>query len=275
MKCFIHPRDDAVAICKICGKAMCPNCLITLAGDSYCKSCVEAGRVQFPTAAVPTPIAAPTPTPTMPSSRRAFIAGAAGAILSGSTTLLSMIFSGVGFMLIFYIGYGYYDGPLTVLRDIPATMTFAVGLILAGIGYLGLRRSYGSATGAVGFAFSIIVCMFTFFTMTFAIAYIIFEETHPWWMYNPYEVIYFILALVTLILFGVMQVLWGVAHIKTKKHMGNPSLAKGTGIILILSGAFTMSPLIFVGIILFYTGEILAAILFSMPIIPQQKTQTP
>ena len=44
MKCFVHQAEDAVAICKTCGKGVCSDCAIILEGTSYCKTCVEAGR---------------------------------------------------------------------------------------------------------------------------------------------------------------------------------------------------------------------------------------
>jgi hypothetical protein len=49
VKCYNHPKEAALVVCKIYGKGVCNNCLMTIAGNSYCKTCVEAGRVKVPT----------------------------------------------------------------------------------------------------------------------------------------------------------------------------------------------------------------------------------
>ena len=44
MKCFIHFHDEAVAVCKICGKAMCGNCS---AYSNHSGICPECRRNEF------------------------------------------------------------------------------------------------------------------------------------------------------------------------------------------------------------------------------------
>jgi hypothetical protein len=39
MKCSIHPEDDAVGICVLCGKAVCPTCRTTVEEKIYCPAC--------------------------------------------------------------------------------------------------------------------------------------------------------------------------------------------------------------------------------------------
>ena len=41
MKCFNHHADDAVAICKSCGKALCPQCAVALPNGIACKNSCE------------------------------------------------------------------------------------------------------------------------------------------------------------------------------------------------------------------------------------------
>lgn len=41
MKCFNHHTDDAVAICKSCGKALCPQCAASLPNGIACKNNCE------------------------------------------------------------------------------------------------------------------------------------------------------------------------------------------------------------------------------------------
>lgn len=77
--------------------------------------------------------------------------------------------------------------------------------------------------------------------------------------------LYVVFSIITLILFGVMQILWGAAHINSRRHTGNSGLALATGIMLIISGTLTMSIIItFVGMILFFVSEIIAAVAFIM-----------
>ncbi len=39
--CVIHPDKEAVALCNRCAKAVCPECLVGIKGESYCKECVS------------------------------------------------------------------------------------------------------------------------------------------------------------------------------------------------------------------------------------------
>lgn len=41
MNCENHPDREAVANCAVCGKAICEECLIKIAGNTYCKDCIN------------------------------------------------------------------------------------------------------------------------------------------------------------------------------------------------------------------------------------------
>ena len=41
MECHNHPDREAVANCSVCGKAVCPECSMEIAGNIYCKDCVN------------------------------------------------------------------------------------------------------------------------------------------------------------------------------------------------------------------------------------------
>ncbi len=41
MKCNLHPQVDAVGVCIRCGKGLCKECEIELAGKLYCKVCAN------------------------------------------------------------------------------------------------------------------------------------------------------------------------------------------------------------------------------------------
>jgi len=276
LKCRDHPTEDAVAVCKICGRGVCTNCLITIANNSYCKGCVEAGRVKAPTVEVPAQAM-----PTVILSKTLFYVGGAGSILSAIMALLLLIFSGFLTLSIFGASSYYYSEEyqyLTGLIGISSIMSIilAIALILAGIGYLGMKRNYGSGTGTAGFAFSIVTCVFLFITAAFGIIAASYPYSYYYNNYNPWIVIWFIAMIITFLLFGIMQILWGAAHITTRKHTGYSGLAIATGIMLIIAGAFTMTVfLTFVGWILFFISEIMAAVTFLAWRIQQQSTQTP
>jgi len=274
MKCFYHPKEDALAICKSCGRGVCQQCLVILAGDSYCKACVETGRVKAPTVPVPIPpVAAPRPSGV--PSRAPFIVGGVGTIISGVAALLSL-FGGFGNIFAFaYYAYGVYltFGFGSILFFIMGII-LGVGLLLAGIGYLGIKRNYGPGTGTAGFAFSIVACVFLFASVAFSIIGLSYPYYYPYYpyypYYNPWYTIFISTVVITLILFGVMQILWGAAHINSRQFTGNSGLTLATGIMLIISGALTACVILaFIGMILFFVSEILATIVFLISNIPQ------
>ncbi len=45
MKCYVHPDTDAVATCTECGKGICSECAIDVAGSIVCRNCIQEGRI--------------------------------------------------------------------------------------------------------------------------------------------------------------------------------------------------------------------------------------
>ena len=41
MDCHYHPEREAIDQCNICGKELCEECAVKLAGKAYCKDCLE------------------------------------------------------------------------------------------------------------------------------------------------------------------------------------------------------------------------------------------
>src|SRR5450755_41389 len=54
MNCVTHPAVEAVAYCRICGRAMCTECKRDIRGTIYCEPCLERE------------LHATTPPPTLP-----------------------------------------------------------------------------------------------------------------------------------------------------------------------------------------------------------------
>lgn len=41
MKCYVHPEVEAVGTCTNCGRAVCSDCAMDIAGKMTCKACAE------------------------------------------------------------------------------------------------------------------------------------------------------------------------------------------------------------------------------------------
>lgn len=266
MKCWAHSEVDAVAVCVSCGKGLCRECSIVIAGKSYCKTCVESEKWRAPPTpppvAPPTPPTAPptppptppkaepTPTPTGRPSKAQFTVGGIGSILNViaaiplfilAIMLFSAIFGGYTPAPNYYEGFWYF-------------VPFG-GIIMAGIGYLGIRRNYGSAMGIASFAFAII-----------AIVLLVLFSWAGMALYYAYQVEWAVAQVIRgiwFIPFGIMQILWGATHIVTRKFTGKSGLSLATGIMLILAGSLTMTLILsFIGMALFFVAEIMASVLF-------------
>jgi hypothetical protein len=47
MKCFTHRDSDAIAICRSCGRALCPDCISEVGLSCACKNRCEADVQRF------------------------------------------------------------------------------------------------------------------------------------------------------------------------------------------------------------------------------------
>jgi hypothetical protein len=264
MKCYYHPKEDAIAVCKACGKGVCHDCLVTVSGDSYCKQCVETGRANLQPVSIPSApelVARPSGTP----SRTMFILGSVGLIIAGVAAILS-IFRGLGDIWAWGNGFGDFG--------IVSTVILAVGLLLAGFGYRGIKRNYGKGIGTAGFVFGILAFAFLVVEAGLAVAipynYYYNYYYGGYYNYNSWFIVVAIFAIIAIEIFAVAQIIWGVAHINSRRYTGNSGLGMAAGIILIISGAFSATILLsFVGFILFLVGAILAMIVLLMAKIPR------
>ncbi|BAI61435.1 conserved hypothetical protein [Methanocella paludicola SANAE] len=50
MKCYMHPEVEATGTCTSCGRPVCPDCSMNVAGKITCKACAEALATQCATA---------------------------------------------------------------------------------------------------------------------------------------------------------------------------------------------------------------------------------
>jgi len=255
LKCWLHPKVDAVAVCKSCGKGLCKDCVITISGQSYCKECIEKGLVAPRVAPTPEPIPTPTGVPT----KGFFIVGGIGSIMNVVAAILLF------FDTLWFSGGWWYR--LDIIDMSGAVLVF-IGTLLAGIGYLGMRRNYGSAMGTASFAMGIVTGLFFIIQLVVrVIAYGSYDYYYDYYD-SPLYLVSVIFFLAAFVIFGASQIIWGATHIVTRKFV-NSGLSLATGILLIIAGSLTASFLLsFIGIILFLAAEIMVTILFFISKVP-------
>ena len=275
MKCWVHSKQNAVALCKVCGKGVCQDCLVVLGGDNYCKACIESGRVAVvapspePSVAESVPMSKGTP------SKAFFVVGGVGCIVN---TIAAIWFFFATLAPVFDYGLSSW---------IIGYVLLMIGLGLASVGYLGTHRNYGSGVGTASFAVAIVVSvLFLLWTVWLIVGYPIgYPYYEEYWQLRTY-----IWATIYEIFFA-MMVLWGVTHITTRGFTGKSWLSFATGIMLIITAVFLeisttlsvvsmmfwryydwfgfveISELIWT--VLFFASEILATILFFMVKVPE------
>ncbi len=250
MKCAKHPRSHAVGVCISCGEGVCRNCEIRVQGRTHCKPCVEKGRIPHPTPTYTAPAAQPKGKPT----RKYFIIGAVGTIILivGATLFWTIPFVSM------YISF-FYNPYLMGYLYLAVTIIIGVGGTLGSIGIYGHRWNYGSVLSVVTCVLSMI---FTWFLLPTAILSFVFMGLPYYYYYHsPLLLVMDILGSLGYILMGVMFILWGVAMINARNHMGNAGLGVATGILYIITGGFWCATMgasyIFYSVYLYYVACIL------------------
>ncbi len=126
-------------------------------------------------------------------------------------------------------------------------------------------RNYRIRTGTASFALGIVAG--ASFVISPMVSYFGYTYIARDFFHHPWNILFAILALMTLVLFGVMQIVWGIAHIKSRKYTAS-RLAIVTGTMLIASGPLTVST--YAGPLLFFVSQILTIIFFLTPKMPQR-----
>jgi hypothetical protein len=204
--------------------------------DSYCKPCIEAGKVTVAREFVPSGFPSKTP----------FITGAVGTMLSG---VAAVVFVALVFLIQPYV------------YNLPAMISFIIvgaGLVVNSFGYKGMKTNFGLKMGTASFALGIVGSVLTMITAGFGAA---LQISH--YNYSFLNQVFIVLLFITLVFLGVMQIVWGVAQIIARRFAGSSALALATGILLVISGAITASLIVFyAGLVLFLVSEILTFVVF-------------
>jgi hypothetical protein len=196
----------------------------------------------------------PPQAPPGKTSRTPFIIGSVGGMMSGIAAIIYLALS-FGYALITVGGGGFVGMMLLIIM--------AVGILLAGFGYRGIKQFSGLSIGTAGFALSIVSAVFFF--VTAGLGFVAFATGNYYYYYywNGFFTIYVIFDIISLALFGVTQIIWGVAQIKWRRLTKTPGLTFATGILFIISGSFACSILLsFIGFIMYLVSSILALIVY-------------
>ena len=221
MKCWTHSNVDAVAVCKSCGKSVCRDCLVLSEGYSYCKDCAESGRV----AVTPSP-SEPTVTESVPVSK-------------GTPKKAFFVVGGIGCFINAIVAIWFFFRALDLFALSPSYAIFswiishillAIGLILASIGYFGMRRNFGSGIGLAGFAVGIVVSVL--FLLWTVWDFIVEIPMDSGWLL----VVYFEVTVYNI--FFIMMILWGITHVTTRRFTGKSGLSSAAGMMLIMTSIF-------------------------------------
>lgn len=163
-------------------------------------------------------------------SRALFVVGAVGCIVN-TLAIIGLLFTGL-------VGYMHID-----LIYIMSYTLLVIGLILASVGYLGIRRNYASGVSMAGFAVGIVASILFLLWAVLEIMNYLFG-INVWWTlaeiisYMGYwQISSYVLSTIYDIFF-VLLILWGVAHITTRRLTGKSGLSMATGIMLILTAVF-------------------------------------
>ncbi|MEM5814437.1 MAG: hypothetical protein QXD77_01330, partial [Candidatus Aenigmatarchaeota archaeon] len=116
MKCYKHPKVDAIGVCKECGEGICNKCAVKIGGKLYCKDCADKVFGEKKAQAAPAVAA--------PSSSKEIAAGSPEAKSLKNSTL-SMSFTAWCLAILGFVGF------------FPPIL-YGTGLVL---GYIALSRA--------------------------------------------------------------------------------------------------------------------------------------
>jgi len=127
MKCSKHPEVDAAAVCASCGRPICPECISIIEDKVSCERCT--GLLSVVRSGVK------SSEPAVGRSGLSTAAGVLGIVL-GFVLLLGAVL--VGFRNVLGLGEREQIGTAEIVAFV---VMFVVGMVLAALGYYGLRKN--------------------------------------------------------------------------------------------------------------------------------------
>lgn len=198
-------------------------------------------------------MAASTTAPRRVPSRRGFIRGGIGAIITclGSFPMVIAIF-------LYLVSSLRYSSSVYSLI-VGGSIVLLVGCVIEGRGFNGFYKNYRLSMGKIAEIFSIIA------PITLAITAYVGMGSRYYTSYG-YSYSYPDNALLFwggLALFAVMAILWGAACLQAKRSMRRSGSLSAAGILYIIAGAFIASFLLApIGFILLFVSGIITSVVF-------------
>ena len=226
MKCYDHPDKEAVAICKSCGKGLCQECNVNVQRISYCRECLnnkltlqDKDDIQLNILFGPGA-----------ETEREFRAGADGLMALGIISLFVVVFVTITEF------YNIQAAGATAIIWIWIIAT-AIATSVTALGYKALGTSYGNNVGIAGRILGYISTVFIFLILLVWI--VIYPNTVSSLdainASNGFRTYFYL----TFTLFGITQIVWGIAQITSRQHTGKTNLAISSRTMMIISGAVT------------------------------------
>lgn len=238
MKCAVHQEEDAIAICRSCGNALCSQCRVTIAGIAYCQSCLDVGRIRPPTHLAAEPEdRLPIPLGNISRmSRHYLVLGLVGMILIAIFVHAQWVFTLFSF---------YPYGALNYAVFIPRTM----GAVLVAIGICFSAFAWREFKEYFNFRWAAYIAVFTLLTPWWGLAAdllvysgLVITQIPPYgyWGAGPLTPLFTNLVLASNTFFGILMVLWAVALLQVRKNSRSQKLIFGASIIYIILAHMTL-----------------------------------
>ncbi len=255
MKCYEHPDREALAICKSCGKGLCKDCNIDVQRISYCKDCLNNKlTVQSDKDAQLNLLFGPEA-----ELEREFRSGANGLIALGIVSL---------FIVVFITITDFYNIQATGVTAIIWIwiIATAISIFSAALGYKALRTAYRNNLGIPARILGYLSAVFLFLVL---LLWLVIDPT----VVSSLDAINAINGLktyfyLTFTIFGVTQIVWGIAHLSSRQQTGKSSLSVLSGIVMIVSGSIVSLSIVFFdaalvpGLVIFAVSAFLSSAVF-------------
>jgi hypothetical protein len=194
--------------------------------------------------------------------KRLFNLGAAGLIIGG---IAAVILGGISTL---YTLGGYFGlaTPFPALVFPPTLFIFPMfvfvfAISIAGRGYRGIKNAYRHVFGTIGYVLAVLsAVLLTVYFLSFPIYFAVALVSRIYFDY------YFFMGLnvLSFVVFGATQIVWGITHIITRTLTGKPKLSMSAGIMFIVSGVACVSVFFApIGLILYLISAILGAMVFA------------
>lgn len=237
LRCAIHQDREAIAFCRSCGNALCPECRITIGGIAYCQTCLDAGRYrplsptdEKPTEHPPTPIGTVTPT-----TRRNFTLGLYGMIILAVSIHLLWIFPN---LIILPIELG-------ILQYIPRTIGFALiatGVTLSGFAFDEFKNYFNYKWGFIIGMYTILSLWILLIGDFLVYTGLVYSPTPYYYYYvlGPLAFAYNVLNIIGSTLFGILMILWPVALLSNRDYIRSQGITIAASVLFLITAHFIL-----------------------------------